>query len=273
MRRILGLLLALGVAVVLLSTAGTWAQETGAEQAAAPTSRVFDHYVVNGGWITLFVLIPLSIAAVALSVEHALTIRQSKVVPADLLHRVRSELEARRYDEVVRITGEDSSVLSATVRSGLAQAGNGAEAMQRAMYDTVEQAAGRMMRKIEYLNVIGNVSPMIGLFGTVVGMIGLFASIGEAGGIPEPAKIADDISVALVTTFWGLLIAIPALSVFAFFRNRIDSLATECATTAELLLGHLELLGARGPAGARPAPAPAGPPVMTTPSGYGAPLG
>jgi len=265
----LGLFGALVVAVVLLTAAGTWAQEAGAEPAAA-TSRVFDHYVVNGGWITLFVLIPLSIATVALSVEHIITIRQSRVVPAETLHRLRNELDARRYDEVVRITAEDSSVLAATIRSGLAQAGNGAEAMQRAMYDTVEQAAGRLMRKIEYLNVIGNVSPMIGLFGTVVGMIGLFASIGEAGGIPEPAKIADDISVALVTTFWGLLIAIPALSVFAFFRNRIDSLATECATTSELLLGSLEPIAGPAPAGR---PAPVGPAVATTAPGQMAPQG
>jgi biopolymer transport protein ExbB len=183
------------------------------------------------------------------------------VVPADVLHQLRAELEARRYDEVVRLTDQDESVLSTTIRSGLAQAGNGAEAMQRAMYDTVEQAAARMMRKIEYLNVIGNVSPMIGLFGTVVGMIRLFASITEAGGIPEPAKIAADISIALVTTFWGLLVAIPALSVFAFFRNRIDSLATECATTAELLLGNLESLGGRATA-VSAAPAPVASPAM-----------
>ena len=67
-------------------------------------------------------------------------------------------------------------------------------------------------------------------------MIRLFASIRVAGGMPEPAKIADDISVALVTTFWGLLVAIPALSVFALFRNRIDVLTAECAVAVDRLL-------------------------------------
>jgi len=233
------------VAVVLMTTVTAWGQDANTNVATESASRLFDHFVVKGGIFTLFVLIPLSIATIALIVEHSISIRQSRIVPADTLHQLRSDLEARRYDEVARLTVEDSSVLSETIRSGLAQAGNGAEAMQRAMYDTVEQAAGRLMRKIEYLNVIGNVSPMIGLFGTVVGMIRLFASISEAGGIPEPAKIADDISLALVTTFWGLLVAIPALSVFAFFRNRIDSLATECATSAELLLGNLESMSDR----------------------------
>jgi hypothetical protein len=54
--------------------------------------------------------------------------------------------------------------------------------------------------------------------------------------MPEPARIADDISIALVTTFWGLLVAIPALSVFALFRNRIDVLTAECAIAADRLL-------------------------------------
>jgi biopolymer transport protein ExbB len=252
--RILGLIGVAVVAVMLMSSLGAYAQGDG--EPAEGASKLFDHFVVDGGVITLFVLIPLSIATIALIVEHSISIRQSRVVPADLLHRVRTALDARRYDEVVRATGEDESVLAATIRSGLSQAGNGGEAMQRAMYDTVEQAAGRLMRKIEYLNVIGNVSPMIGLFGTVVGMIRLFASISDAGGIPEPAKIAADISIALVTTFWGLLVAIPALTVYAFFRNRIDSLATECATSSELLLANLEA-ASTGASATRPPVAPA----------------
>ena len=140
--------------------------------------------------------------------------------------------------------------------------------MQRAVADAVEQSAARMMRKIEYLNVIGNVSPMIGLFGTVYGMIGLFASISDAGGIPEPAIIADNISIALVTTFWGLLVAIPALSVFAFFRNRIDELAMACAVTADKLLASFEPAPLAGEA--FPRSAPAGPAVtapLTVPAG------
>ncbi len=95
----------------------------------------------------------------------------------------------------------------------------------------------RLLRRIEYLNVIGNVSPMIGLFGTVVGMIQAFARIySAAGGMPEADKLAGDIAVALVTTFWGLLIAIPALSAFALFRNRIDTYAAEVVKLCDGLL-------------------------------------
>ena len=95
------------------------------------------------------------------------------------------------------------------------------------------------MRRIEWLNLIGNISPMIGLFGTVTGMIQAFyelVEISAAGGVTNAAQLADAISLALVTTFWGLAIAIPALAAFAILRNRIDALAADCWLVADQLL-------------------------------------
>lgn len=213
---------------------------TGAAETETSSIRVFDHFVMKGGIITMFVLIPLSLATIALIIEHSITIRQGAILPRLTLERVRSGLNDKRYIDVLKSTANDPSMLAASINAGIAQAANGYAAMLRTADDVIEHRSGRLMRKIEYLNVIGNVSPMIGLFGTVYGMIGLFASIREAGGIPEPARIADDISIALVTTFWGLLVAIPALSTFAFFRNRIEELTAECASTVERLLSVFE---------------------------------
>ena len=74
---------------------------------------------------------------------------------------------------------------------------------------------------------------MVGLFGTVVGMIQLFGAIVTAGGQPQPVQLAGGISVALVTTFWGLLIAIPALAVYGIFRNHIEAIVNEAASEGE----------------------------------------
>lgn len=198
--------------------------------------RVFDHFLVKGGAITWFVLVPLSVTTVALTIEYCMSIRRRTFVPPEAFQRISEFLQNKRYNEAIEYTAEEPSMLAGVVNTGLVESHNGFAAMERAIEESLEERSASAMRKIEYLNVIGNISPMIGLFGTVYGMIGLFASIREAGGMPEPARIADDISVALVTTFWGLLVAIPALTIFALFRNRIDVLTAECANAADRLL-------------------------------------
>ena len=82
---------------------------------------------------------------------------------------------------------------------------------------------------------------MVGLFGTVFGMIKLFNAIVVSGGQPQPAQLADGISVALVTTFWGLFIAIPALAAHGIFRNRIESLISDAVTEAASVMPQIRV--------------------------------
>ncbi len=206
------------------------------ESTGGTAIRVFDHFLVKGGAITWFILVPLSLATIALSVEYALSIRRQTFVPPDAFDHIADKIANKQYTDAVTYTNDEPSVLSAVVNTGLMESANGYAAMERAVEESLEYRSAKIMRKIEYLNVIGNISPMVGLFGTVYGMIGLFSSMREAAGMPEPARLADDISIALVTTFWGLLVAIPALSVYALFRNRIDELTAECAIAADRLL-------------------------------------
>ncbi len=111
--------------------------------------------------------------------------------------------------------------------------------MENGMAEMMEQETTHLLRKIEWLNILGNVAPMVGLFGTVWGMIDAFNQIVVKGGQPEPADLAGGISVALVTTWWGLIIAIPALAAYGSLRNRIDSLVAEIAVFAENLLRNI----------------------------------
>ena len=203
---------------------------------AGGVTNLFDHYVVGGGWITWFVLIPLSVATAALAVEHALSIRRATLLPDATVDQITDFLEQRRYAEALEFTADDESFIAQVIHGGLSHASHGYATMERAMEDALEGGASRLMRKIEYLNIIGNVSPMIGLFGTVVGIIRLFASIGNFSGNLDAGEIAASLSIALVATYWGLLIAIPALSVFALFRNRIETLTTECAAIADRMM-------------------------------------
>jgi biopolymer transport protein ExbB len=111
--------------------------------------------------------------------------------------------------------------------------------MRNLLFESLQEQASRLMRRIEWLNLIGNVSPMVGLFGTVFGMIKLFNAIVTAGGQPQPVHLAGGISVALVTTFWGLFIAIPALAIHSVFRSRIETLANDAVIEAENIVPEI----------------------------------
>lgn len=214
---------------------------TGEILAEGSTVSVFRHFVVYGGWITWFVLIPLSVVTLALATHYLLVLRRRVQIPprlADRLGEAGRQGNVRAVHDAVR---EGDSMLAQAVTAGMAQLGDGHESARSAIEEAVEERATHLLRRIEYLNVIGSIAPMIGLLGTVVGMIQAFSRIFAAGGgMPEAGKLAGDIAVALVTTFWGILIAIPALTTFAILRNRVDAFAAE---TVKLSDGLVNLLG------------------------------
>jgi biopolymer transport protein ExbB len=84
--------------------------------------------------------------------------------------------------------------------------------------------------------VIGAIAPMLGLLGTVVGMIGAFNTIAATRQAADPSALGGDIGKALITTALGLLVAIPAMLAFSFFRNKIDSIVAECSKRVERIL-------------------------------------
>ncbi len=218
----------------------------GPEAAAQPApgqsehvTTAFDHYVVGGGWVTVFILIPLSVAAWGLIVRCLLLVRRSVVVPPGTVRELTELFEQKQYVEAVRSCSESGSVIGKIIHAGLQASTGGLQAMQRVMEDALEEQATRLHQAIEHLNLIGSLAPMLGLLGTVNGIIGMFVSISDTGGVPVMARISRDLGSALVATFWGLSIAIPSLAAFGWFRHRIDVLMRECAGAAEGVLASL----------------------------------
>jgi len=197
---------------------------------------VFRHFVVDGGPITWFVLIPLSVVSIGLILHYLITIRRGTQTPATLAKSIVTFARQGLIRNVEEIASEDDSMLGQAAYAAATHVGNGRDAAMAAIDEAVEEQAGRLMRRIEYLNVIGNIGPMIGLLGTVVGMISAFSRI-HAAGAPDPNQLVGDIAIALVNTFWGLFVAIPGLTAFAFFRNRIDAYAAECVKLCDRIVG------------------------------------
>lgn len=238
MFRIIFLVVIFTVIVFMMFGLPVLAQPTGgfsSSENAIGNIKYFDFFVVKGGPIA-FGLIGLSIVTIALAIEHAVSIRRVTMVPAHAAEMTKSLIEKKKYLEAIQFTADEPSMIGYVLNAGLVEASNGYIAMERALEDSLEERSAQLYRKIEYVHIIGNVSPMIGLLGTVTGMIFLFAEIHAADAFPGARIVADRIAVALITTFWGLAVAIPALSIFAIFRNRIDVLTAECALATEHIL-------------------------------------
>jgi len=218
-----------------------------------PSRSLFTRFVVAGGPIVWFILIPMSIAAVALIIEHSFVIRRKVLMPEGSARRIAMLLSTRSLSELPHALSRRPDLLSVAVTSVITHAAGARNTVQprEMLVEALQERALHLNRKIEWLNLLGNVSPMVGLFGTVVGTITALDALSQSGGLASAPKLAGGISVALVTTYWGLLIAIPALAAHGIFRNRIEIILGEAAAEAETLVPHLSL-----PLAPRPAVAP-----------------
>ncbi|MBN2377724.1 MAG: MotA/TolQ/ExbB proton channel family protein [Sedimentisphaerales bacterium] len=210
-----------------------------AGEAAGSGTSYFQRFFVDGGPIVWFVLGPLSLATMSLIVQNFLVIRRVNLMGTGTQGRLQRFFPGGDLGQLRQELARENNLLAGTLFAGLARVRDGATAMENAIYDSLEQQSTALLRKIEWLNIIGNVAPMIGLFGTVWGMIEAFNRIVKAQGQPEPDQLAGAISIALVTTLWGLFTAIPALAAYGSLRNRIDALAAEIVVTAENFLENL----------------------------------
>lgn len=217
------------------------------------------------GLVIIWLLLLMSAVNFGLTLQMALKNRRSTIIPFETYEQIDAMLKEKRYRETIEFTTNDDCYLSKLVGAALAEASNGYSAMERAIEETGDLETTKMLRPIEFLNIMGNVSPMIGLFGTVYGMIVAFSRLVASGGKPDPAQLAGGISTALVTTFWGLVVAIPALSAYALVRNRVDALTTEGMLMAEELIGPFKPGGAKKAPGAGPSGAPGGAPAPRKP--------
>ena len=136
-------------------------------------------------------------------------------------------------------TAMDTSFVSKALYAAIRRAHLKYPAMREAMESSINEQTSALFRRIEPMNVIGNIGPLLGLLGTVLGMIMAFNELMEKSGNARPADLAGGIGTALWHTFFGLFVAIPCLVVYGFYRTRADKIATRAALVAEELLEAL----------------------------------
>ncbi|HPS55653.1 MAG TPA: MotA/TolQ/ExbB proton channel family protein [Sedimentisphaerales bacterium] len=232
------LLFAVVLAVIFISD--HLPSQTGS-QPKVERQTFFQQFVVAGGPIVWFILLPMSLTAMYFAIDYSLTICRKKLVPQGIGSKIAEVIQNTGHRNLKQSLSEKEDFVSIAVLEATAKGKSDWFRIKSVLAESFQDQALILLRRIEWINLIGNVSPMVGLFGTVFGMIKLFDAIVVAGGQPQPAVLADGISVALVTTFWGLVIAIPSLAVHGVFRNRIETLVSEAVVEADDVMAQIKI--------------------------------
>jgi biopolymer transport protein ExbB len=224
----------------LLIAAGALAGTAYAQSSAAPAiptpPRVglFSIIMANVDIISITIGI-LSVIGVTLIIQGFIKNRAAVFMPPQTTQQIRQMISQRRFQELIDFTENDPSFLSKTLNPALKRAPS-FSSMKEAMETAIGEQTAEQFRRIEYLNIIGNLGPLLGLLGTVYGMIEAFSAMQAEGGSASPATLAGGISKALAHTFLGLFLAIPCLAAFGVLRTLVDRLTVRGALVAEELL-------------------------------------
>ncbi|TVQ53291.1 MAG: MotA/TolQ/ExbB proton channel family protein [Phycisphaerales bacterium] len=207
--------------------------------------------IQRGGPVGYLILV-MSVAALALIIMHFVQIRRVALLPPDQLTALDDLLRRGDVGGALEfcLNPEHDSYLVRILSSGLTRfqkSAFGAFEIKNAIEEAGEDQTSRLYRSTDAIGVIGNIAPLLGLLGTVVGMVGAFEAIGQTGAARHE-ELAGSISLALITTLMGLTLAIPCIALHTFFRNRIDTFASEAAMEIERLTLHLESSGSGQPA-------------------------
>ncbi len=210
-----------------------------AQDESAP---ILTNQLLDAGGIILKILIALSILAVCMTVYFLLTIRRGVLMP-ESFQREAEDIAGRGDVEALHTICNESTAAGARIIGAAARIlHENPHVDYMAVRDVVEgegsRQSGTLWQRIQYLQDIAIVSPMLGLLGTVVGMLRAFLDMQKATGIGgiRPVELASGVSQALVTTAGGLIVGIMAMIVYAFFRGRVNRVVTQLEENCSFIL-------------------------------------
>jgi biopolymer transport protein ExbB len=218
-----------------------------AETPAAQKSYLRWTYEALGFRYTVAFLV-LSFAFFTLLIMNILQIRRQNICPLQLVEAFEAQVNEKQMQSAYELAKNDPSILGKCLAAGVEKIQGGFDAGMKAMTEVGEDENMRMEHRLGYMALIGTIAPMVGLLGTVDGMVASFSVIATSTSTPKPSELATGISMALVTTLAGLVIAIPALMVFNLQKNYATRLMFETGLNGEnLLLEFAKLLPGKKP--------------------------
>ena len=185
------------------------------------------------GW-PIWPLVIASILALAIIFERFYTLRRDQIIPPALLKNTLENLKREGLEANTLRSLAEGSPLGRILAAGVRSLNSSREVMKEALEESGRAVAHDLGRYLTTLGTIASVAPLMGLLGTVIGMVEIFGSQTPTGG--NPAVLAHGISVALYNTAFGLIVAIPSMIFYRFFRGKVDALLTEMEQQALMLV-------------------------------------
>ena len=254
---------------LLILPVGSWGAEKVSPKASPPAQEglvlssrdtLLDLYLKGG--VVMHIITLCSILALAVLFERLVNLRKKKIVSPQFLEEIRRHWYRREVQEAIAVCKTHDIALSRIVRAGLLRFSQGSREIERAIQDAGRREATLLKKNLGLLAFLASMAPMLGLFGTVLGMIKSFDAIAVHGSGGNVGFVASGIAEALLTTAWGLMVGIPALGLYYYFRRKIELRVLEmegvCVSFLEDLAIHHEgvapTVGERAPvlAEARP---------------------
>ena len=220
---------------VLLGSRAVLAQ-SGAAPAPAPTLAqqaqgggtfsIWGLFLQSFDLFTILILVG-SVAALAIIVRCLIVVRRTLILPDETTAEIRRCIAERRWPELQQVVAQDEGFLGRVLHETLPKLRTNPMGVHEACEIAADNESAKRFKEVEWLGVIGNLGPLLGLAGTVWGMIIAFTAIGETGGQAAASQLSVGIAKALFHTFLGLTLAIPSLFFYGVFRERLDRLCTE----------------------------------------------
>jgi biopolymer transport protein ExbB len=233
--------------VGLSSTSVAMAQdEEAGEEAAADAPQEQSYLMWFFGALGIKYVIAflfLSFTFVAVLVMNLLSARRDAVCPRHLIDAFEANVNEKKFQEAFDLAKSDDSMLGQMLAAGMTKLQSGYDKAVDAMAQVGEDENMKLEHRLAYISLIASISPMVGLLGTVDGMVASFQVIAMAGTTPKASDLAEGISMALITTLVGLVLAIPAIIAFNLLKNRQARLTMEVGQAASNLMGRFENMG------------------------------
>ena len=210
------------------------------------------------GAIGAFIIL-LSFYFIALVSRLFIDLRSIVAMPPDLMEDIKQKMEKRDYKGVYQTIKEKDCLFTRYASTGLGELSSGLAEARDAMERTAEVQVVEMEKKISMLAVLGSLGPMIGLLGTLKGMIASFMVIARSDAGIKANEVAEAISEALVITFMGVALSVPAIFFFAVFKNRVASISATTMFAADEFVKKLASAAKAAAKAPAAAPAPAAP--------------